>query len=331
MLIENCQNAPAFKLKPVKFNSILRHDENILWGGSMTRTPDGKCHLFLSVWPRKYGFESWPVHSQVAYAVSDSLHEPFDYKGIVFHGSRKPKGWDRDVIHNPTVHYWDGKFYLYYTGNFGNGEYWNHRNNQRIGVAIAENPFGPWKRFDKPLLDISHGCWDCLLTTNPSVCRMPDGRYILIYKAVGDQSPPPMCGPVLHGVAFSESPTGPFIKHETPVFTSKNINFPGEDPYVFTHKGMIYTILKDVHSSYYPSVSKSLVLFQSKDGINWELSENTLVATRNIVWEDGSQQEVFRLERPQLYIENGSPVALFTAVKPSADIDDAYNIHFDLS
>ena len=32
---------------------------------------------------------------------------------------------------------------------------WTHPNHRRIGVAIAENPVGPWTRFDRPVVDIS--------------------------------------------------------------------------------------------------------------------------------------------------------------------------------
>ena len=52
-----------------------------------------------------------------------------------------------------------------------------HRNHQRIGVAVADSPNGPWKRFDKPVLDITHGdslAHDALMTSNPSVCQMVD-------------------------------------------------------------------------------------------------------------------------------------------------------------
>lgn len=319
-----------FRIKPPKYNSIVKLDDYIVWGGSMTRSPDGKSHLFLSIWPRETGFEGWVLHSQVGYAVANNPDDEFKFKGLVFKGRGVENSWDRDVIHNPTVHYWDNKFYLYYTGNYGNGEYWNHRNNQRIGVAVTENPQGPWQRLDHPLLDVNKNSWDCLITTNPSVAKMPDGRYIMIYKTVDDKAPPPICGPVLHGVAFADSPTGPFVKHPEPIFTAKGINFPGEDPYVFAYGNKLYTILKDIACSYYPDKKKSLVLFESDNGIDWNLTSNPLVTSREIKWEDGKQEEFFRLERPQLYLENGIPKKLFTAVKPKDNQDDAFNIHFDV-
>ena len=66
------------------------------------------------------------------------------------------------------------------------------------------------------------------------------------------------------------------------------------------------------------------------DGIEWELAEQPVVTGRTILWEDGSAVEYDRLERPQLYVEDGKPAVLFAAVKPSKDEDDSYNIHIPL-
>ena len=54
----------------------------------------------------------------------------------------------------------DGKYYLYYMGNTGNGKAmenlnFTHRNKQRIGVAWANNPHGPWYINDKPFINVS--------------------------------------------------------------------------------------------------------------------------------------------------------------------------------
>ena len=85
---------------------------------------------------------------------------------------------------------------------------WQHRNNQRIGVAVADSPYGPWQRFDKPLIDVgeSEEDYDCLMTSNPSVCQMADGRMLFVYKAVSKRCPLPQGGPVVHMGAAADSP-----------------------------------------------------------------------------------------------------------------------------
>ena len=70
---------------------------------------------------------------------------------------------------------------------------------------------------------------------------------------------------------------------------------------------------------------------RTDDGVEWQLAEQPVVTGRQILWEDGSEVEYDRIERPQLYLENGKPTVLFAAVKPKKDEDDSYNIHIALS
>lgn len=316
----------AVRLGAIGSNSVLQLDDYLTWCGSVIRGEQDTYHLFFSMWARHKGHEAWVTDSVVGHASSKSPLGPYLFDHLALRGSGQAQGWDRDVIHNPTVKKFGSRYYMYYTGNFGNGEYWNHRNHQRIGVAVADDPAGEWQRFDQPLLDVNPDGWDCLLTTNPSVTQMPDKRFLLLYKAVGKVAAAPMFGPVLHGVAFSDSPTGPFIRHPHPILAVEGVNFPGEDPYVFCRDGKLYAILKDM-GRFYTSQERALVQFESEDGIHWTLSSTPLFTSRKMVWSDGRQQEFHRLERPQLYLDEGGDHYLYCAVKPEADKDDSFNIH----
>jgi hypothetical protein len=167
--------------------------------------------------------------------------------------------------HNPTVHFFNGKYYLYYAGNFGDGKItspqlnWTHRNNQRIGVAIADDPNGPWTRFDKPLIDISADttAHDAQMVANPSVTQMPDGRFLMVYKAVARKKPQPFGGPVVHLTAIADRPEGPFVKQNKPVFTAENVDFPAEDPYVWYQDNCYYAIVKDMNGAFTRCRTKS--------------------------------------------------------------------------
>ena len=81
-------------------------------------------------------------HSEIGRAESETLDGPFTFKEIVL-GAREEGYWDASNAHNVTVQKFDGRYFLYYTGNYGNGAYWDHRNHQRIGVAWADHPSGP--------------------------------------------------------------------------------------------------------------------------------------------------------------------------------------------
>lgn len=310
----------------------FQHKDFYTWGGSMIVDAEGKCHLFYSRWPRAKGFRAWVTHSEIAHAVSDKPTGPYKHVDVAL-PVRSAKLWDGLCTHNPTIHCFDGKYYLYYMGNTGDGKNtkglnWTHRNNQRIGVAVADHPNGPWKRFDQPLIDVSadEHAHDALMTSNPSICRRPDGTYLLVYKCVSKKKPLPGGGPVVHMVATSDSPTGPFRKYPDPVFTATGDSFPAEDPYIWEQDGKLWAIVKDMRGAF-TKKKNSLALFESSDGIKWELAKHPFVAVPQVNWQDGSLEILERLERPQLWLNNGVPAVLFCAAKKG---DQTFNVHIPL-
>ena len=323
------------KLGPVPPSAKFINDSFYIWCGTLVKSHiDQKYHLFYSRWDRKLGMQAWVSHSEVAHATADTPFGPFKFKSVAL-PLRGAAYWDGMMTHNPTVHYFNGKYYLYYTGNTGDGISvknqlnWTHRNNQRIGVAVADNPDGPWKRFNLPLIDVSADsvAHDALMVSNPSVTRMPDGRYLMAYKAVARKGKMPFGGPVVHLTAISKSPEGPFIKQNNPIFTAKNVEFPTEDPYIWCEKDCYYAIVKDMKGAF-TKAGRSLVLFHSFDGLNWEMAPNPLVSALEIKWKDGTLQKLEALERPQLYFENGKPVALLCAV--NVTLDHSFNVQIPL-
>ena len=322
-------------LQPIPLPAKFINDTSFIWCGTMVKSHiDQKYHLFYSRWPRKLGMNAWVTHSEVAHAVSDSPFGPFEYKSIAL-PVRGKEYWDGLVTHNPTVHFYNGKYYLYYTGNTGDGIAmksqlnFSHRNNQRIGVAIADNPNGPWKRFDKPIVDASPDstAHDAQMIANPSVTKMPDGRYMMVYKAVAKRKPQPFGGPVVHLTAIAIRPDGPFVKQNKPIFTVENVDFPAEDPFVWYQDNCYYAIVKDMKGSF-TNAGRSLVLFYSIDGLDWKLAKHPLVSALNIKWEDGTTQKLEALERPQLFFENGMMIALLCAV--NVTIEHSYNVQIPL-
>ena len=322
-------------IQPIPLSARFINDSSYIWCGTMIKSPnDQKYHLFYSRWPRKYGMMAWVTSSEIAHAVSDSPFGPFEYKDVPL-PYRGADFWDGMYTHNPTIHYFEGKYYLYYVGNFGDGKItnpelnWTHRNNQRIGVAIANDPNGPWQRMDSPLIDVSSDstAHDAQMVANPSVTQMADGRYLMVYKAVGKNKPQPFGGPVVHLSAISETPYGPFRKLNKPIFTAENVDFPAEDPFVWFQDNCYYAIVKDMHGAF-TSAGRSLVLFYSLDGLDWKLAKHPLVSDLNIKLADGSVKKLEALERPQLFFENGKMVALLCAVNET--LGHSYNIQIPL-
>lgn len=311
------------------------NDSFYIWGGSLVKSyHDEKYHLFYSRWPRKLGMNAWVTHSEIAHAVSDLPFGPFEFKSIAL-PARGDKYWDGLVTHNPTIHCFNGKYYLYYMGNTGDGKpsgnslNWIHRNNQRIGVAIADDPNGPWERFSKPLIDVSSDplAHDALMVSNPSVTQMADGNYLMVYKAVAKKGKMPFGGPVVHLTAIADNPEGPFIKQMKPVFTAQKFDFPAEDPFVWYEDKCYYAIVKDMNGAF-TDVGRSLALFCSEDGTNWKLAKHPLVSDLELNWGNGLKQKVIALERPQLFFENGKMVALLCAV--NENIEHSFNVQIPL-
>lgn len=299
-------------LLPANKTHRFTEDNYYIWCGTMVKTPDDTCHLFYSRWPKAKGFDGWVTDSEIAHAVSDNPSGPYKFQNVAL-PKREKNYWDADVTHNPTVMQFGKKYYLYYMGNYGDGAFWNHRNHQRIGVAIASHPGGPWKRLDKPLIDVTVNAWDHLMTSNPSVTKTNNGKYLLVYKGVAD-GPLPKGGKVSHGMAISSNPAGPFVKQPNKVFDVEGSQFAAEDPFIWRQMNTYYAIVKDMKGAF-TNRGTSLALFRSDDGLNWQLSSRPFVSDLVIKWTDSTTQKVQRLERPQLWLENGKPAALFVAVK----------------
>ena len=307
-------------IRPVPSTAKMAEDGWYVWCGSLAKDDCGVYHLFYARWKKSLGFGSWMTSSEIAHATGPSPFGPWTHRDVAL----PPRGleyWDGPCTHNPTVHRFGGKWYMYYTATTGDGVpagkgyNWLHRNNQRIGVAVADSLDGPWTRFDKPLIDVSadDAAPDSLNVSNPAVALRPDGTYVMVYKATGKKRPLPRGGPVVHLVATSKSPTGPFRKIMKPQFTAGDSVFPAEDPFIWHDGGRFRAIVKDFGRHFTRRKGPALVLFESQDGLDWRLEDRPFVTGCKIGWADGRNEIVRRLERPQLYFEEGRPVALLAA------------------
>ncbi|VGO12755.1 hypothetical protein PDESU_01309 [Pontiella desulfatans] len=315
---------------PLPSSACLSDPGYYVWGASMVRDAQGLCHLLYSRWKKEFGFNAWVTHSGIAHAVSADPLGPYTHVDMAL-PVRGAGFWDGACTHNPSVLFHEGKYYLYYMGNTGDGKpagsetsyNWTHRNRQRIGVAVADSPAGPWNRRDEPLVDVGAGS---LMVSNPAVVARPDGGFLMIYKEVGTREPLPFGGPVVHRVALGEQPVGPFSTRPEPVFTSGTDGFPAEDPFVWVQGRKYRAILKDMEGRF-SGVERALVLFESDDGLDWRVAEPCLVSDRTVKLADGTSRRYDYLERPQLHLEDGMPRILFCAAR---DGDETFNVHIPL-
>lgn len=297
---------------PVSGEHIFRMPDWHVWCGSIVKNPDAGYSLFYSCWPRERAHEGWVTHSEIWMAEAPEPWGPYSGYTRIF-AATGGNAWDADNFHNVTVKSFGEKYYMYYSGNHGNGDWWVHRNNQRIGVAVADHPKGPWQRFPTPVLDISPDSWDSLCVTNPSVCEKPDGGYLMIYKGVTNGNPP-FGTKVLHGIASADTPTGPFVKEPQPLFDFPGECFPFEDPHIWCDGSGYRCLMKDM-VGIPGSVRRSVLIFDSPNGRDWNPKDFKLVATPQIRWPDGRYEQMDRLERPS-YFADGNKKCMTFAVKP---------------
>lgn len=322
------------RLQPVPRSATLADDDYFVWGGSAVRDEDGQYHLLYSRWPREHGFMAWASHSEIARAVADDPLGPYEHVDVPL-DSRNEWFWDGSSAHNPTIERFGNRYYLYYTGNSGDkdvipGEInWSHRISQRIGVAVADHPGGPWERFDNPLIVPDDDFVDALCCCNPAVTQRPDGDFLILYNSVDNEGDPPFGGPVRHVTAIAADPTGPIQRHRKSVFAVDDVEFPVEDPDVW-HDGERYrAILNDI-DGHFTDVGRSLVLFESADGFEWSLADDPLVSRTEISWDDGETESLHSLERPQVLVEKGEPQVLYCAAARDHE-GHSFNVHIPLA
>ncbi|QDH80327.1 hypothetical protein FKX85_15290 [Echinicola soli] len=338
----------------LKGPSILNNEGYFVWGGSVIKGEDGRYHMFYSRWPsgddQDKFTDGWLTASEIAYAVSDDADHGFKFVKTVVQGQgkeRRPEAWDGQSVHNPHIQRFNGTYYLYHTGSTYPGEQPRGssgaelsrrdliQQSQQIGVITfhsiddllegniirSENPLlSPRTRVkDENVLNPSpkgtEAKPDNLIVVNPAVVkRRADGRYLLYFK--GNLYIPNWRG--VHGVAISDSPTGPFRQRDEFVFDVKDDDgklASAEDPYVWYHEdsGFYYTVFKDFTGKI-TGGDPGLALMKSSDGIHWEKPDNAMFMPLSLKLKNGHTVEVNRLERPQFLIgEDGLPKVLYAA------------------
>lgn len=316
---------------PVPHTAAYREPGYHLWDPSVVRGDDGLYHLHYSRWKSSLGFDAWCTHAEIAWATAPAPEGPYTFRGLAL-PARGAEFWDGHSVFNTNVVRIGPRYYLYYTGNHGTAdwsperaikpyseEWWTHRNRQRIGVATADSPAGPWTRLDQPLLDTGPGFGHTIINV-PNLVLKPEGGYRLYYKTLAE-GPGRFGGGVFHYGADSDSPLGPFTRHPTPLVNKNELmpelktrfDFHIDDHFEWFQGDRYYAIVKDHDAPYLTPHGKSLLLFESPEGRSWLPSRHTLVSGFSLHWNDGVRQTFQRLEMPKLLLADGQPRLLSLA------------------
>lgn len=328
------------KWMPAPKNGGFRMDDYWVWCGSAVKGEDGRFHLFASRWPMWLPMHpGWLVRSEIVRAVADRPEGPYEFQEVVL-PARGAEYWDGRSTHNPHIVKHKGLYLLYYMGSThplpdpvpGDGYGLSDprcivaRANKRIGLAVSESVFGPWKRLDSPILPTRPGKFDSFLTSNPAPCVHEDGSVLLIYKArryEGNEH-----GKMTIGAARADHFEGPYrVVSEGPVFPPERFHL--EDPFIWKTEDGYAMIAKDMDGNVCGEKYGGIQAV-SRDGLNWELADRPRSYSRTVTWDDGTVQTLGNMERPFLLFQDGRPTHLFAAVsdgkKGFADALNTWNM-----
>lgn len=266
------------------------------WDGSIIKDEETeKYYMFASRWNQagghwgQDGVEGWQG-SQAIYAVSDNLYGPYVDQGPLWPEHYEGAGHNVFAFklseNDPLVQ--EGYKYSIVVSDVG--KYGNEVNGT---FHIAKNLDGEWEHRGKMPVDASN-----FSLSNISILVRPDGKYEAINRN-GD-------------IATSDSLLGNWKVESTRLWwnvkgmPSSNI----EDPVIWYSDGLYHCVANkwDAKKAYY---------LTSKDGLtNWTLQEGTAYtpAKQFMEYEDGTENNWTKLERPNVYIEDGTLKAVTFAV-----------------
>lgn len=171
-----------------------------VWYSKVTKGPN------VTDYPSGYSAEVW-------YATSPDGHLWTEQGRAI--GKGGPGAWDERGVFTPNILRFRGKYYLYYTA-VGAGHNNAIPTPTHIGVAVADSPAGPWRKFDgNPILapSVDPAKFDSSRVDDAALL-VREGKVWLYYKGRMKGKGP---GQTKMGVAFADSPTGPFSKYGEPL------------------------------------------------------------------------------------------------------------------
>lgn len=316
LLVKDDLDNFAARLLPTKFDNGFRLDGYWVWCGSTIKGDDGKYHMFASRWSNSTGFSPyWLTNSEIVHAVSDTPEGPYKFSDVSL-PARGSEFWDGQMTHNPAIRKYGDTYLLYYTGTTYKGARPSKENpvgetdalkleahqQERIGLATSKSPFGPWKRLDKPILDVVPNSWEQYLVSNAAPVVMKDGKVRLYYKGVEKLR--------VHaiGLAVADCPTCEYKRFsDNPL----NMGVGAEDPFIWQEKGKYKALMLDHEKRYSPD--KEIFYAESKDGIHWKVGKNAIGVSKQVKFADGTTKKMNSTERPHVLIEKGKPTHVFFA------------------
>jgi len=272
------------------------------WDGGIIKDDDtGKYYMFASRWNQagghwgQDGISGWQG-SQAIYAVSDNLYGPYEDKGPIW------PDWCEGAGHNVFPFELSESDPLYDNGYryaISISDTGMHGATANGTIHIARSPQGPWDLIDNSnggKLKAAGGSGFSL--SNISIMVRPDGKYEATNRN-GD-------------IAIADSLSGTWEVKENGLW-KKVTGMPSdniEDPVIWYSDGLYHIVANkwDARMAYY---------LTSEDGItNWKRHPGTAYTPDAdfLRYENGTVNNWAKIERPNIYVEDGKIKAMIFAV-----------------
>jgi hypothetical protein len=307
------------RIRPAPVDGGYIDPDYWVWCGSPIKGEDGRYHLFASRWKRELPFfAGYQVYSEIVRAESPTPAGPYRFQQVVL-PARGAHFWDGRMTHNPTIHFWRGRYLLFYIGSTYEGpdprpeelaagstkQTRESYSRIQIGLAISKSVKGPWQRLDEPVLSPRKGKWDAAIVTNPAPCVRPDGRIVMLYRSNTPKG-------LRLGIAGAERFDKPFRRLTDDPIALFSDGQGVEDPYLWWAGGHYEALMKDM-SGAITGEKHAGVHAMSPDAMTWRLKAQPKAYSRTVRWSDGRSTVQGSLERPQILFEKGRATHLFAA------------------
>lgn len=264
------------------------------WDGGIIKGPDGIYHMFASRWDQAAGHNGW-FGSVAVHATSSNLYGPYTDKGLCWPHDQGGKG------HNVVpLQLKDGRYAILVSETRRPAE-----------IFVSDSLNGPWSKLGS--VSIAQNAYSNHYTaSNVYIMLRPDGRYGLIER---------------DGViGISDNVLGPYTIQGTNIYAKTpgcpTVNM--EDPVMWYSGGLYHIVVNkwDTRKAYH---------LTSVDGIsNWKLDSGYAYdpTTNFLRYTNGTVNRWNKLERPNVYMEDGHVVAItLSAIDVAKDKDMGNDKH----